>query len=199
MKILLIDNYDSFTQNIAHLAKSVLRNMGLRYFFTIAFNDSISISQIKQINPDFIIISPGPCSPNESGICPDVVLNFYKQIPILGICLGHQVICQVFGGRIIKTAPFHGRLSTVVQTNFENSRILKNIPRSFNAVRYHSLVMDGSTNPQDLIITGVAKEDGAVMVVEHTLHPCFGVQFHPESFLSECGDKIFENFFSIKP
>lgn len=186
--ILLIDNYDSFTYNLYH------------YFIEcksddiiVKRNDKISISEIDEIKPRAIVLSPGPCTPNESGVCLDIVNYFKGKIPIFGVCLGHQVIGQVFGADIIKTKPMHGKISKIYH---ENSKIFKNIPSPFNATRYHSLIIDEKTLPSELLITA-RSEDGTIMAIEHKEYDIYGVQFHPESIASDYGHQIITNFLNI--
>ena len=186
--ILLIDNYDSFTFNLYHYALEVSNQEVL-----VKRNDKISIAEISEINPESIILSPGPCTPNEAGICLDVIRNFKDTIPILGVCLGHQSIGQAFGGKIIKTHPMHGKVSKI---NHNQKGLFKDIPSPFEATRYHSLIIEKSTCPTEIEITATT-EDGIIMAIEHKEHKIFGVQFHPESILSEFGHQIIKNFFTI--
>lgn len=186
--ILLIDNYDSFTYNLYHYLiqageKDVL----------VKRNDEISLDEISQLNPKGIVLSPGPCTPNEAGICLDVVKKFKETYPIFGVCLGHQTIGQVFGGNIIKTHPMHGKISEVYHTN---KNIFKDLPSPFKATRYHSLIIERETFPEhELEITAETK-DGIIMGISHKKHKVFGVQFHPESIASEHGHQMIKNFLS---
>ncbi len=183
--ILLIDNYDSFTYNLYHYliqagAKEVL----------VKRNDEITIEEIKKLNPQGIVLSPGPCSPNEAGICLEVIEKLKGIYPIFGVCLGHQAIGQAFGGKVIKTYPMHGKISEI----FHNQKpLFQTLPSPFKATRYHSLIIEKETCPSELEITAETK-DGIIMGVAHKKHKIFGVQFHPESIASEHGHKIFENF-----
>ena len=183
--ILLIDNYDSFTYNLYHYliqvgAKEVL----------VKRNDEISIEEIKKLNPQGIVLSPGPCSPNEAGICLEVIEKLKGIYPIFGVCLGHQAIGKAFGGHVIKTHPMHGKISEIFH---QEKPLFQGIPSPFKATRYHSLIIEKETCPNDLEITAQTK-DGIIMGVAHKKHKIFGVQFHPESIASEHGHKIFENF-----
>ncbi len=186
--ILLIDNYDSFTYNLYHYLiqageKDVL----------VKRNDEISLDEISQLNPKGIVLSPGPCTPNEAGICLDVVKKFKETYPIFGVCLGHQAIGQVFGGNIIKTHPMHGKISDVYHSN---KNIFKDLPSPFKATRYHSLIIERETFPEsELEITSETK-DGIIMGISHKKYKIFGVQFHPESIASEHGHQIIKNFLS---
>ncbi len=181
--ILLIDNYDSFTYNlyqqIASLKKKVL----------VVKNDEISLNKIKKLAPEKIVISPGPKTPNDSGISMDVVKKFYKKIPILGVCLGHQCIGQAFGSKIIHAKNvLHGKTSKI----FHNKDFLfKKIKNPFLAARYHSLVINEV--PKNFTLTAWTT-DNEIMGIKHKKYPIFGVQFHPESFLTEEGDKLMHNF-----
>lgn len=186
--ILLIDNYDSFTYNLYHYfiecgSKEVL----------VKRNDKITITEIENLKPQAIILSPGPCTPDESGICLDVVKNFKGQIPIFGVCLGHQVIAQTFGARIIKTTPMHGKISDVYH---QDNQIFKDIPSPFKATRYHSLIIDKETLSPEFKITATT-EDDIIMAIEHKEHKIYGVQFHPESIASEYGHQIIQNFLNL--
>lgn len=187
--ILLIDNYDSFTYNLYHYfletgAKEVL----------VKRNDEINIDEIAKLNPSAIILSPGPCTPNESGICLDIVKNFKGQIPILGVCLGHQVIGQIYGGKIIKTTPMHGKVSEVIHNN--NSELFLDIPTNFKVTRYHSLIIDKDSLNPDLTISCLTKDD-IIMAIEDVKNKIYGVQFHPESIASEYGKLLIKNFLKI--
>jgi len=187
--ILLIDNYDSFTYNLYHYflesgADEVL----------VKRNDKISLAEIKELNPQAIILSPGPCTPDQSGICPDVIREFKGKIPIFGVCLGHQAIGQVYGGDIVKTYPMHGKVSEV--THNGKSLLFKDIPESFNVTRYHSLTIDTASMPADLKVTCKTSDD-VIMAIEDVQNKIYGVQFHPESIASEYGHQIIKNFLDI--
>ena len=186
--ILLIDNYDSFTYNLYHYiigsgSKDVL----------VKRNDQITIAEIKKLNPEAIIISPGPCSPSEAGICLDLIRNLKDKFPILGVCLGHQAIGQAFGGKIIKTYPMHGKISDIyhVRTN-----VFKDLPSPFKATRYHSLIIEKESIPSCLEITAQTK-DGIIMGIKHQEYNIHGVQFHPESIASEHGHQLISNFLKL--
>ncbi len=183
--ILLIDNYDSFTYNLYHyLIESGEKEV------VIKRNDKISLDEIKAMNPRAIVLSPGPCTPNEAGICLDVIKNLQGIFPILGVCLGHQAIGQALGGNIIKTYPMHGKISEIFHSG---KNLFKKIPSPFKAVRYHSLVIEKETCPSDLEITAWTVDE-IIMGVAHKKHKIFGVQFHPESIASEHGHQIIKNF-----
>ena len=190
--ILLIDNYDSFTYNLVHYVEE------LDFDVEIYRNDKISLNKIKRLNPKKIIISPGPCTPNEAGISINLIKKFYKDIPILGVCLGHQAIAQAFGAKIVKAKKImHGKVSTM--TNL-GSRIFSGIPKKFNATRYHSLVIQNNTLPNDFKIISDTIDNGkkVIMGIEHNQYPCFGVQFHPESIATNpFGKKIIKNYLKL--
>jgi anthranilate synthase/aminodeoxychorismate synthase-like glutamine amidotransferase len=183
--ILVIDNYDSFTYNLVQY----LGELGVE--MEVARNDKITIDEIKDLKPDAIVISPGPCTPYEAGISIGVIKNFYVSVPILGVCLGHQAIGVAFGGRVIK-APviMHGKVSEIYHNN---SSIFTNLPNPFKATRYHSLIIEKGTLPNCLEVTAWTS-DGLIMGVRHKEFPVFGVQFHPESIMTEFGKEILKNF-----
>lgn len=188
MKVLMIDNYDSFTYNLVHYLQMLSADVAVRR------NDEISLEDIKRAKPDAIVISPGPCTPKEAGISVEVIKNFYKDIPILGVCLGHQSIGYAFGAKIVRAKRLmHGKTSLIYHTQ---EGIFEGLKNPFTAVRYHSLVIDRQTLPDFLKITAWS-EDEEIMGVQHVEYPLFGVQFHPESILSEEGMRLLENFLKI--
>ena len=189
MKILLIDNYDSFTFNLFHyLSSSKIKVDVIR-------NDKITSKEIIKKKYDKIVISPGPGNPNQSGNCLKIVKSLYKDIPILGVCLGHQIIGQVFGSKIVQAKKLmHGKTSTIVS---KKKGILKNLPKNFEATRYHSLIIDKKTLSKNLEITAETK-DGLIMGVKHKKFNVHGVQFHPESIKTKLGLKILKNFIKFK-
>ena len=185
MKILLIDNYDSFTFNVYHY----LSSLGAKV--EVFRNDKITSKEITKKRYNKIVISPGPGNPNQSGNCIRIVKSFYKIIPILGVCLGHQIIGQVFGSKIIEAKKLmHGKTSIIMSKKIG---ILKNAPRKFEATRYHSLIIDKKTLSKDLIITAET-EDGIIMGIMHKTYNVHGVQFHPESIKTPIGLKLLKNF-----
>ena len=190
--ILMIDNYDSFTFNIVQY----LGELGADV--VVKRNDEISIDEIENLNPDRIVISPGPCTPNEAGVSIDVVRNFYQKKPILGVCLGHQTIGQAFGGKIVSAKRImHGKTSKI---NHDGDYLFENIQQNFTATRYHSLVVDEESLPDSLIITARTDEsenESEIMGIRHKECRLFGVQFHPESILTESGHKLLENFLNV--
>ena len=190
--ILLIDNYDSFTYNLVHYVEELGHNV------QVYRNDKISLKKIAKLNPKKIIISPGPCTPNEAGICLDLVKRFYDKMPILGVCLGHQSIGQAFGAKIIKASKImHGKTSKVSNLG---SKIFKGLPSSFEAPRYHSLVIKNGTLPKNfrVISETIDNKKNVIMGIEHENYPCYGVQFHPESIASvPFVKKIMKNFLNL--
>ena len=188
MKIILIDNYDSFTFNLFHYLSSLKTNVD------VVRNDKISPKEIIKRKYDKIVISPGPGNPNQSGNCIKIVNSLYKKIPILGVCLGHQIIGQVFGSKIIQAKRLmHGKTSIIIS---KKKGILKNLPIKFEATRYHSLIIDKKTLSKDLLITAQTS-DGLIMGIKHKKYNLYGVQFHPESIKTKIGIKILKNFVNI--
>ncbi len=184
----MIDNYDSFTYNLVQYLQMLSADVAVRR------NDEISLEDIRRAKPDAIVISPGPCTPKEAGISVDVIREFYREIPILGVCLGHQSIGYAFGAKIVRAKRLmHGKTSQITHTG---EGIFEGLKNPFTAVRYHSLVIDKSTLPEVLKITAWS-EDDEIMGIQHVEYPLFGVQFHPESVLSEEGMKLLENFLRI--
>ena len=189
MKIILIDNYDSFTFNLYHYISSLSVNVD------VIRNDEINDKQIIKKKYDKIVISPGPGNPNQSGNCIDIVKSLYKKIPILGVCLGHQIIGQVFGSKIVQAKKLmHGKTSLI---RSKKIGILKNLPFKFEATRYHSLIIDKKTLSRELEITAETK-DGIIMGIKHKKYNIHGVQFHPESIKTTIGMKILKNFINYK-
>jgi anthranilate synthase component 2 len=188
MTILLIDNYDSFTYNLFHY----LGELGADV--RVVRNDEISAAEALAMNPDGIVLSPGPCTPNEAGICMDVIKLADGRMPILGVCLGHQAIGQVYGGKVVRAPePMHGKLSRVHHTG---KSVFRGLNNDFLATRYHSLTIDPPSMPAVLDVTATS-EDGVIQGVMHKRHPVHGVQFHPESIASENGHALLANFLQI--
>jgi len=187
--IILIDNYDSFTFNLYHYIIESSEKYDKEDIMVVR-NDKISKSKIKELNPDAIILSPGPCTPREAGISIDIVQEFKGKIPILGICLGHQTIGEAFGGKIIKTEPMHGKISNIYHNN---TGIFHNIPSPFKSTRYHSLIIEDKSLPECFNITAKT-EDGIIMAIQHKEFNIHGLQFHPESIASEYGHDLIKNF-----
>jgi anthranilate synthase/aminodeoxychorismate synthase-like glutamine amidotransferase len=183
--ILLIDNYDSFTYNLYHY----LGELGAK--ITVVRNNKLNLDDIESLRPEKIVISPGPCTPKEAGISCDVILRFAEKIPILGVCLGHQCIGAAFGGEIIRAPSImHGKLSEV---SHDSQTIFRSLKNPFAAMRYHSLVIDPDHLPAELTITA-RTADNIIMGVRHKRLPVEGVQFHPESILTDEGKKLLSNF-----
>ena len=184
--ILLIDNYDSFAYNLYQLIGEISSDI------MVSRNDKITLNKIKYLNPEAIILSPGPGRPADAGVCEDVIRRFAGQIPILGICLGHQAICEVFGARITYARELmHGKQSVAKLS--PDSVLFAGLGEEMTVARYHSLAADPDTMPDVLKVTA-STADGEVMAVEHTEYPVYGVQFHPESVLTPHGRGIIENF-----
>lgn len=191
MHILILDNYDSFTYNLAQYAQMAGAQVSVR------LNDAVTVNEIKEMNPDGIIISPGPGTPlvpEDVGVCSDVLCAFEDTCPILGVCLGHQLMGHLYGAKITRTEPKHGEASLVFHD--ETSPIFEGILSPFEAMRYHSLIIKTGTLPPELRPTTHTK-DGTIMALQHTQKPLFGVQFHPESIGTNTGQKILKNFVNI--
>ena len=189
MKIVLIDNYDSFTYTLYHYISQ------LKCKVEVYRNDKIDAKTILRKKFKKIVISPGPGNPNQSGNCLKIVKSIYKKIPILGVCLGHQIIGQVFGSKIVQARKLmHGKTSLIVS---KQKGILRNLPKNFEATRYHSLIVDKKTLSKELEITAETK-DGLIMGIQHKKFNIHGVQFHPESIKTKLGIKILKNFIDLK-
>ena len=185
MKILLIDNYDSFTFNLYHYISSLNTKVD------VIRNDKITSKEIIKKKYEKIVISPGPGNPNQSGNCINILKTLHKELPFFGVCLGHQIIGQVFGSRIVQAKKLmHGKISLIKS---KRVGILKNLPNSFEATRYHSLIIDKKTLSKDLEITAET-DDGVIMGIQHKEFNIHGVQFHPESIKTKLGLKILQNF-----
>ena len=183
--ILLIDNYDSFVYNLARYVRELGEAPLVRR------NDALTVDDILQLAPSHVIISPGPCSPAEAGISTDVVRSVGRTIPVLGVCLGHQCIGAAYGGEIVRAGrPMHGKTSRI---HHHGSDLFTGLPNPFLASRYHSLVISPASVPRELEVTATS-EDGEIMAVKHATHPVYGVQFHPESVLTEHGYRMLDHF-----
>lgn len=186
--LLLIDNYDSFTYNLVHYIGELGAPCEVRR------NDKITASDALAMGAKAIVLSPGPCTPNEAGICLELIREAAGRIPILGVCLGHQSIGQAYGGKVIRApVPMHGKLSTVTHTG---RNIFAGLPPAFSVTRYHSLIVERASLPACLEVTAET-EDGIIMGLAHTEHPVYGVQFHPESIASEHGHDLIANFLRL--
>ena len=186
--LLLIDNYDSFTYNLVHY----LGELGAES--VVVRNDKITVEDALAKKPKAIVLSPGPCTPNEAGVCLDLIKRAGPTIPLLGVCLGHQSIGQSYGGKVIRAPePMHGKLSSITHTG---KGVFKGLPKSFQITRYHSLIVERATLPDCLEITAETA-DGIIMGLQHKTHPVHGVQFHPESIASEQGHALLANFLKL--
>jgi anthranilate synthase component 2 len=192
--LLMIDNYDSFTFNIVQYLSELGADV------KVIRNDELTLEEIARLNPERLVISPGPCTPNEAGISLAAIKEFAGKLPILGVCLGHQAMGQVFGGKVIRARQvMHGKISPI---HHRAQGVFRNLPTPFNATRYHSLVVEYATLPDCLEVTAwTAREDGSVdeiMGMRHKTLPIEGVQFHPESILTEHGHALFKNFLETR-
>jgi anthranilate synthase component 2 len=186
--LILIDNYDSFTYNLVHF----LGELGAPS--EVHRNDRITVEEVLAARPKAIVLSPGPCTPNEAGICLDLIRQAGPRIPILGVCLGHQAIGQAYGGKVVRAPlPMHGKLSTV---RHQGKGVFQGLPPRFEVTRYHSLVVERASLPAELEVTAETA-DGLVMGLQHASHPVHGVQFHPESIASEHGHDLLANFLAL--
>ncbi len=196
--VVLIDNYDSFSYNLYQLIGSCMENSGAgdaEKEIRVVRNDKITIPELERISPSHIFLSPGPGKPSEAGICEEVIRAFTGRIPILGVCLGHQAICECFGAVVgYAKQMMHGKVSLVKRA--DQSRLFEGLPETFKVARYHSLAADDATLPAELIVTA-RSEDGEIMAVEHRDHPVFGLQFHPESIMTPDGAHMMNNFLRI--
>ena len=188
--ILLIDNYDSFTYNLVHLVGEVQPDICVKR------NDKISVDDALGLKPEAIILSPGPCTPNEAGICLDLVkASSAHNIPLLGVCLGHQSIAQAFGAKIVRAKKLmHGKTSTITH---DSTGLFKGVPSSFTATRYHSLVVESASITPDIISLASSDEDQLIMALQIKDKPIYGLQFHPESIATEYGVQLIQNFLNL--
>ncbi|MEZ5907383.1 MAG: aminodeoxychorismate/anthranilate synthase component II [Hyphomicrobiaceae bacterium] len=186
--LVLIDNYDSFTYNLVHF----LGELGAPC--EVIRNDAVTTRELARMKPSAIVLSPGPCTPNEAGICLEIIAELGPKVPILGVCLGHQAIGQAYGGKVIR-APYlmHGKLSVI---HNEGRGLFRGLPPRFEATRYHSLIVERASLPDCLDVTAWT-EDGLIMGLQHRSHPVHGVQFHPESIASEHGHAMLANFLEL--
>ncbi len=188
LMILLIDNYDSFTFNLVHHFGA------LNVECVVRRNDTLTADEAMALNPSAIVLSPGPCSPDEAGICCELVQKAAGKVPVLGVCLGHQAIGQVFGADVVRApVPMHGKINAM---HHDGSGVFAGLPNPVNMVRYHSLTLAPDTIPDSLVVNA-RTEDGVVMGVRHKEYPIHGVQFHPESIASEAGRDLLANFLKL--
>lgn len=186
--LLIIDNYDSFTYNLVQYFQCLNQDV------KVVYNDSIDIEGIKALSPSHLVLSPGPNSPTEAGISLEVIQHFYQSIPILGICLGHQCLASAFGGKIIRAPEIlHGKTSKIIH---HKQGLFEGLPNPFSAMRYHSLAVDAASLPDSFAIDAWAND--TIMAISHRQYPSYGLQFHPESILSEHGLAILQRFIDCK-
>lgn len=186
----MIDNYDSFTYNIVQYCKELGADL------KVIRNDELNLEEIISLNPEKIIISPGPSTPDDAGVCLEVIKYFSDKVPIFGICLGHQSIAQVFGAKVIRANNMmHGKTSQI--NVLKDTKIFDTLPNNFIETRYHSLVVEKDNLPEDIIVTSVSNDDNEIMSLEIKNKKIYGVQFHPESIMSEYGHDIINNFLKI--
>ena len=192
---LVIDNYDSFTYNLVQYLGELASNHSIASEVRVERNDALTIDEIKDLSPDAILLSPGPGDPNQSGVCLDILTKISTTVPTLGVCLGHQAITQAFGGKIIRAKELmHGKTSNVFH---QNNGLFKDLPNPLVATRYHSLIAERDSFPDCLEVVAWL-EDDTIMGIKHRLYPHInGVQFHPESVLTESGHKLLSNFLDI--
>jgi anthranilate synthase component II len=187
MRVLVIDNYDSFTYNLVQY----LGELGAEVL--VRRNDEVTPEEVLELHPDRIVVSPGPCTPKEAGVSVEVIEKVSRQIPILGVCLGHQAIGQAFGAEIVRGEPVHGKTAKIMH---DGEGVYRGVQQGFEATRYHSLVIEPESLPEDLQITS-RTEDGTIMGVRHRDFPVEGVQFHPESVLTRSGHELLKNFLEV--
>ncbi len=187
--LLLIDNYDSFTYNLYQY----LAELGAE--ITVCRNDQVTLDEIEAMRPDAIVISPGPCTPNEAGLSCQIIATFGARIPTLGVCLGHQAVGQVYGGNVVRApVPMHGKTTLMYH---QGQGVFQHLPIPFEANRYHSLIVERSTLPNELEITAETA-DGLIMGLRHRTYPVEGVQFHPESIMTPVGKDLLHNFLAYR-
>jgi len=187
MRVLVIDNYDSFTYNLVQY----LGELGAEVL--VRRNDEVTPEEILELHPDRIVISPGPCTPKEAGVSVEVIEKVSGQVPILGVCLGHQAIGQAFGARVVRGEPVHGKTAKI---SHDGEGVYTGLQQNFEATRYHSLVIEPGSLPDSLIVTS-RTEDGTIMGVRHRDYRVEGVQFHPESVLTRSGHELLKNFLKV--
>jgi anthranilate synthase/aminodeoxychorismate synthase-like glutamine amidotransferase len=186
-KLLIIDNYDSFTFNLVQLFGQMEQEI------EVVRNDAIDVAEIRRRRPEALIISPGPGAPSDSGVCNRAIKELHAELPILGVCLGHQCMGEVFGGQVTRArVPMHGKTSPIIH---KGTGLFQGVPSPFRATRYHSLVVRPDSVPDRLQVDATT-EEGVIMALKHRQFPVFGIQFHPESIMTEYGDRIASNFLS---
>jgi anthranilate synthase component II len=187
MRVLVIDNYDSFTYNLVQYLGELEAEVIVRR------NDEVSPEEVAALQPDRIVVSPGPCTPNEAGVSLEVIEKAPEGVPVLGVCLGHQAIGQVYGGKVVRGEPVHGKTAKILH---DDEGVYRGLPQGFEATRYHSLVIEPESVPECLTVTS-RTEDGVIMGVRHKELPVEGVQFHPESILTSSGRDLLKNFLGV--
>ena len=187
MRVLIIDNYDSFTYNLVQYHGEIQAEVIVRR------NDEVSPEEVAALHPDRIVVSPGPCTPNEAGVSLEVIEKAPEGVPVLGVCLGHQAIGQVYGGKVVRGEPVHGKTAKILH---DGEGVYMGLPQGFEATRYHSLVIEPGSVPECLTVTS-RTEDGVIMGVRHKELPVEGVQFHPESILTRSGRDLLKNFLGL--
>ena len=187
MRVLVIDNYDSFTYNLVQYLGELGGEVLVRR------NDEVTPEEVLELHPDRIVVSPGPCTPKEAGVSVEVIEKVSGQVPILGVCLGHQAIGQAFGAEIVRGEPVHGKTAKILH---DGEGVYRGVQQGFEATRYHSLVIEPESLPEDLLVTS-RTEDGTIMGVRHRDYPVEGVQFHPESVLTRSGHELLKNFLEV--
>ncbi len=195
MKILIIDNYDSFTYNLYQYVGEILTNAGKKFTVDVVRNDEVTLAAIQKKKYNRIIISPGPGDPSDKkyfGVCADVITKLGKKTPVLGVCLGMQGIAHYCGGKVVRAnLPMHGKTSVI---EHDGSGVFAGLPQGIEVMRYHSLVAEKESLPKSLVVTATAKDTGEIMGLRHTKYPIEGIQFHPESFATEGGKQIIKDF-----
>lgn len=195
MKVLLIDNYDSFTFNLYQVVGEILMKKQSKFTIDVFRNDEVTLSEIAQKKYDRIIISPGPGDPADKhyfGVCAEVITQLGKTTPVFGVCLGMQGIAHYFGGKVVRASiPMHGKTSEIMH---DEKGVFTGLPQGLEVMRYHSLIADKKSLPKELVITATAGENGEIMGIRHRHFPIEGIQFHPESFATEAGRRMLENF-----
>ena len=195
MKVLILDNYDSFTYNLFQCAGEILTAKGKPFVLDVVRNDKIALREVKKCGYDKIIISPGPGDPADKayfGVCADVITKLGNDTPVLGVCLGMQGMAHYFGGKVIRAEkPMHGKTSVITH---DGKGVFKDLPQHIEVMRYHSLVADEKTLPTDLVVTARTDDSEEIMGLRHVKYPIEGIQFHPESFATQGGKQILENF-----
>jgi len=196
MKLIIIDNYDSFTYNLLQYFGELRQELAEDLELLVFRNDQVDLETLTAHHPDYLVVSPGPCTPEASGISKTAIRYFSGKIPVLGVCLGHQCIAEVFGGKVVRApAPAHGKMGTI---RHDGTGLFAGVENPLAVVRYHSLVVDEASLPKELQVTAVLDDEPAlIMGVKHREFPTYGVQFHPESVFTEAGRQVLANFLRV--